>query len=174
MKKFIAANVGFDRRMAGIIEFPSYTSGELIDIFKMKMNKLVMNYPPEMLAQTSVVLAMNKELKGERFGNAGTVENVVEELSKRMSSRLVHEKRLGDKKALTQAESDDLPCEKFCRLPLGELPPLERMRWVTNDGKEVTCDKLSGKGEFPSLSQESVEILRHIIAERKIVDFEED
>ncbi len=172
MKEFIAANPGFDRRMAGIIEFPSNTSGELVDIFKMKMKKLAFVPSPEMLGHVSVIMAINKELKQERFGNAGTVENLVEDLSKKMSQRLDKANTLDNKLALSSCGVEDLPSEKFAKLPLSELPPLSSLTWIDGQGKEVASKDLRLSGEFPNLSERSMTAIRELILKRSLVDIE--
>jgi stage V sporulation protein K len=172
MKDFIAANPGFDRRLAGIIEFPPNTSGELVDIFKMKMKKYSMDYSPAMLGYVSAILAINKELKQERFGNAGTVENLVEDLSKRMSQRIDREGLIGSKKALIEATLQDLPSEIFAKLSISELPDIDSLRWVDASGKEFRYNEIDPKNEFPNLSENSLELLREVVRQHSLVDIE--
>jgi stage V sporulation protein K len=170
MAEFIAANPGFDRRLAGIIELPPNSSGELVDIFKMKMKKLQLEHTPEMLAQVSVVMALHKAIKQEKFGNAGSVENFVEDLSKRMSQRLVREETLADKRALAATRLDDLPVEKYAKLPFTELPPLSELEWQDDEGRSYTFSQLPQSGNFPSLSPNSEARVRQLVEEHGLVD----
>lgn len=170
MQDFIAANPGFDRRLAGIIELPPNTSGELVDIFRAKMSKLAIRHSPEMLAQVSVVMALHKEIKQEKFGNAGTVENFVEDLSKRMSQRLDRHASLKDKDALTSASIEDLPIEKYAKIPADKLPALKELHWLSDDGKAYRLADLPQEGPFPDLSPDSEALVRGLVMKYGLVD----
>ncbi len=170
MKDFIAANPGFDRRMAGIIELPPNTSGELVQIFSSKMKKMALSYDTEMLAQVSVIMAIHKELKQERFGNAGAVENFVEDLSKQMSSRLNREGSLNDKVKLTTATAEDIPVDKYAKLPFDKLPRLTDLHWIDSEGKTYKFKDLPKDGEFPDLSPDSLELVRGLVKKHDLVD----
>ncbi len=168
MAKFIEANPGFYRRMAGIITFEPYSYGELAEIMKRKMDKLTLRYTPELLGYASVALAMNKELSQEKFGNAGTVENLVEDLTKRMSTRIVRNNLLRDKEALTKTSMEDLPTELYAGLAVSELPALAELTFIGSDGKTVHGNELTLDGEFATLSPESELRLKQLVHERKL------
>ena len=134
------------------------------------MSKLAIRHSAEMLAQVSVVMALHKEIKQEKFGNAGTVENFVEDLSKRMSQRLDRHGSLKDKDALTSASIEDLPIEKYAKIPVDKLPALKELHWLSDDGKAYRLADLPKEGAFPNLSPDSEALVRGLVMKHGLVD----
>lgn len=165
MQGFINSNKGMKRRIGAIIHFPSYSSGELIDIYKQKMEKKKFSFNQELLAEASILFTTVKLRDEKNFGNAGTVENAIDHLSMRLSCRLKAEKKLRDENAQRNPTIDDLPFERMTGLTRGDLPEISKFKWQDSEGKLLSVNELPLTGEFPNLTEESIELLRQTIAD---------
>ena len=107
MKRFIDSNPGLQSRFTRYIDFPDYTSGELVDIFKMYMRKNQYTLSPD--AEQTLRERLNYAVahKDRNFGNARYVRNIFEKAVQRQADRLGGTKNLTTEQ-LTQLTTDDL------------------------------------------------------------------
>lgn len=156
MREFMRANPGLFDRFDDFVEFPDYTSGELVDIMKLRLAKKHFRVDAEFLAASSVLFAARKAQQGETFSNGRAVRKAEEKMEMLHSVRIDSEGKLKDRESLVSPRIDDLPFEKLVKTKLSEFPPLSELRWKTEDGKEVGVKELSLDGSFPCLTEESV------------------
>ena len=107
MKRFIDSNPGLQSRFTRYIDFPDYTSGELVDIFKMYMRKNEYKLAPNAEAFLKERLDYAVAHKDRNFGNARYVRNVFEKAVQRQADRLGGTKGLSTEQ-LTQLTVEDL------------------------------------------------------------------
>jgi stage V sporulation protein K len=168
MEAFMNTNKGMKRRIGAVIRFPSYSSGELINIFKLKMDKQKFNYSKEMCAEASILFAALKFKDGKNFGNAGTVENTVEHLSMRLSCRLKEEGKIKSEQAQRNPKAEDLPFSKMSGYERSNFPSIQELSWEDNDGNKIKVNDLDVNGKFPDLSQESLDLIEAAIKKCRI------
>jgi len=107
MKRFIDSNPGLQSRFNRYINFPDYTAGELVDIFKMYMKKnqyTIAEDAEEMLREK---LNYAVDHKDRNFGNARFVRNVFEKSIQNQANRLSGKTGLSERQ-LTEITVDDL------------------------------------------------------------------
>ena len=107
MKRFIDSNPGLQSRFTRYIDFPDYTSGELVDIFKMYMRKNQYQLSPEAEQTLRERLQYAVAHKDRNFGNARYVRNIFEKAVQRQADRLGGQKNLSSEQ-LTLLTPDDL------------------------------------------------------------------
>ena len=107
MKRFIDSNPGLQSRFNRYIDFPDYSSGELVDIFKMylKKNQYELTDEAETLLRTKMQYAVDH--KDRNFGNARFVRNVFEKCIQEQANRLEKSKNL-TRKELSELTVDDV------------------------------------------------------------------
>lgn len=105
MEHFVSANPGLRSRFPTTIEFPDYTTDELMQIVDSIGSKTRYSLTDEARAELSAVLDRTPRTKG--FGNARVARNLFESAIAHQASRLV---RLGenDESALTTLELADI------------------------------------------------------------------
>lgn len=107
MQRFIDSNPGLQSRFNRYIDFPDYSSEELVEIFKMYMKKNQYTLAPDaedyLKEQFEYVVAH----KDRNFGNARYARNVFEKSIQAQANRLAGEKNL-DKDKLTELTVEDL------------------------------------------------------------------
>jgi uncharacterized protein YjbI with pentapeptide repeats len=160
MAAFRKANSGLDSRFPVTWNFKDYTTGQMVDIFKLNLDKKHYRYTKEFLCLGSVLIAASKIQKeeGERFGNGRAVRTIFEKMTWEGSSRLVEQGILAtrDKERILAAQEVDLPIEEVLKMPREALPPLSELKWKLPDTEEeLGLDEISLDGDFPCLTKES-------------------
>ncbi|MBQ3630158.1 MAG: AAA family ATPase [Prevotella sp.] len=107
MKRFIDSNPGLQSRFTRYIDFPDYSSTELVDIFKMYMRKNEYKLAPNAEAFLKERLDYAVAHKDRNFGNARYVRNIFEKAVQRQADRLGGTKGLTTEQ-LTQLTVEDL------------------------------------------------------------------
>ena len=107
MKRFIDSNPGLQSRFNRYINFPDYTAGELVDIFKMymKKNQYTISESAEEMLREKLNYAVDH--KDRNFGNARFVRNVFEKSIQNQANRLSGKTGLSERQ-LTEITVDDL------------------------------------------------------------------
>ena len=107
MQRFIDSNPGLQSRFNRYIDFPDYSSEELVEIFKMYMKKNQYTLAPDaedyLKEQFEYVVAH----KDRNFGNARFARNVFEKSIQMQANRLEGQRNLS-KSQLTELTVDDL------------------------------------------------------------------
>jgi hypothetical protein len=86
MREFIDTNPGLQSRFARTLEFPDYTTGELVRIFDGMSGK--QQYHLDDAARAQLVTVIEAEPRGRGFGNARFVRNVFEQAVSMQAVRL--------------------------------------------------------------------------------------
>ena len=113
MEEFIdSANPGFRRRFKTFIHIEDYSASELVEIFKMqaKRSRMKITAKAEELLTKMVTDMVNA--KGENFGNAGEMTNLLEKVKDLQSERLNEEAMDG-----TEHTDDQLVTIEACDIP---------------------------------------------------------
>ncbi|MCB9991478.1 MAG: AAA family ATPase [Rhodospirillales bacterium] len=88
MNELVKSNPGLSRRFKYHMNYPDFSNEALMEIFDMNMNKWKRTITDEARTKAQAMLMDNKRRMGEHFGNAGTVENLVELLNNKLSLKL--------------------------------------------------------------------------------------
>ena len=88
MEKLIKSNPGLSRRFKYHMNFPDFPISDLMGIFDLNMKRHHREITPEARAMAEAMLVQNKTAMGQHFGNAGTVENLVDLLKNKLSKTL--------------------------------------------------------------------------------------
>jgi uncharacterized protein YjbI with pentapeptide repeats len=158
MSVFLKSNSGLESRFPFTVQFDDYTTGQMIDILKLNLDKKHYRYSKEFLCMASVLIAACKIKAGERFGNGRAVRTIFEKMTWQGSSRLVEEGILAtrDRDKILAAEPADLPYDEVIKMPPSALPGLSELRWKKPGSEgEVGIDEVGLDGEFPCLTKES-------------------
>lgn len=78
MDQLIRSNPGLTRRFKNTVNFKDFHMPELMEIFDNNLSRRSMKVDDDAREQVQKILGELKTLKGKDFGNAGTVENVVD------------------------------------------------------------------------------------------------
>lgn len=106
MQTFINSNPGLQSRFNRYINFPDYTTNEMIQIFEMLANKYHYTIDSSMkTALASYIDAAYRQNRGH-FGNARFVRNLFEKCLENQANRVAQQSNSGDISLLTAA---DLP-----------------------------------------------------------------
>ena len=89
MAQFIASNPGLRSRFGTIIEFPDYTTSELLEIFTVFTTSQQVDCPPDVLAAVGDYIASTPG--GGSAGNARYVRVLFERMTARMARRAVED-----------------------------------------------------------------------------------
>jgi len=104
MKEFLDSNAGLPRRFARTVEFPDYNNDELVEVFRLKAEKMGLTLADEVL---DTVRATLPKRRPEGFGNAGVMQNLLEASIENLSLRLLDsadEVTLEDRRRLLPAD----------------------------------------------------------------------
>jgi len=104
MAELIDANPGLQSRFTRTIEFPDYTTDELIAIFELISGKL--RYHLDAGGREVLALVIEAEPRGRGFGNARFVRNVFEEAVGRQAERLAAVEHPTDEQLTTLTAPD--------------------------------------------------------------------
>lgn len=106
MDKFVKSNPGLKSRFSKYIHFPDYDSKELMDIFKilLEKNQYTLTSNAHILLQKYFVFLA--EHKDENFGNGRDVRNIFEQIISAQANRIVLSRNLTDKDLTTITEDD--------------------------------------------------------------------
>ncbi len=107
MKRFIDSNPGLQSRFNRYINFPDYTAGELVDIFKMYMKKNQYTISEDAEEMLSEKLTYAVDHKDRNFGNARYVRNIFEKAIQAQANRLSGKTGLSERE-LTEITREDL------------------------------------------------------------------
>lgn len=107
MKRFIDSNPGLQSRFNRYINFPDYTSKELVRIFHMYMKKNQYTISDEADDILKEKLEYAVEHKDRNFGNARYVRNVFEKSIQMQANRLEGKSNLSDRE-LTEITASDI------------------------------------------------------------------
>ncbi|MBR3142145.1 MAG: AAA family ATPase [Clostridiales bacterium] len=110
MRDFLAQNEGLRSRIAFHLNFPDYTSDELVDIMKLMCDKRQYNVTDEALESCRDIFGQASGV--ENFGNGRYVRNVLEQAIMRQSSRLITE---------AKESGEDISKDKICLLEAGDF-----------------------------------------------------
>lgn len=94
MEEFINSNSGLQSRFNRYIEFPDYTSSELMQIFSFIVKNNDYNLSEEALARISSVITDAVEHKDANFGNARFVRNLFEKIITQQANRITAESKI--------------------------------------------------------------------------------
>lgn len=86
MRTFLERNEGLKSRIPYWVDFPDYTTNELVEIFKMMINERGFSVSDDVLTDTALIFDKVRHL--ENFGNGRYVRNLVEDAIKNQSVRL--------------------------------------------------------------------------------------
>ena len=88
MQRFIGSNPGMPRRFDQTIEFRDYTGPELTQIFRNMAAAVPVRLDADADAQVGAFFDKMYATRGNRFGNAGTVRNTLQDALGRMRDRI--------------------------------------------------------------------------------------
>ncbi len=105
MSELVKSNPGLSRRFKYHMNYPDFSIDNLMDIFDLNVQRYNREITPAARAKAQAMLAANKQSMGEHFGNAGTVENLVELLNNKLSLQLENDGTLDEYESLKSANS---------------------------------------------------------------------
>ena len=121
MQQFMDSNPGLKSRFPITVEFPNYTLGELIKIFKMFCDENTIKVNNELLERVRAEFRIEIVKKRHNFGNARMVRNYFEKMTMNQANRLVLGNTLGEND-VTMFTMDDLPS---CGISRSYIPKYE-------------------------------------------------
>lgn len=80
MNKLLESNPGFKRRIGAELIFEDYTPDQLFQIAIQKIRKIGLQFSDEIMEQIEIILTNLFNTKDANFGNAGTVEKLIQEI----------------------------------------------------------------------------------------------
>lgn len=108
MQQFMESNPGLRSRFPITVEFPDYSSEELLKIFKKFCSDNSFNVSPEILDRVKAAFKTEAAKRKNNFGNARMVRNYFEKMIMNHANRLVVDNMLGIND-ITSFSIDDLP-----------------------------------------------------------------
>lgn len=88
MQRFLRSNQGLRSRFNKFIDFPDYSSDELVEIFKRIILKYDYSINEDAFKAVSKIILDLKEKKGDAFANARDVRNLFEQIVTRQAIRI--------------------------------------------------------------------------------------
>jgi SpoVK/Ycf46/Vps4 family AAA+-type ATPase len=92
MDEFINSNPGLKRRFATEVIFEDYTPDELMAIFRQRISQVQGSISTPLEPALENLFIQLYEERDDKFGNAGTVENLFNAIDNRRSQRVAHQK----------------------------------------------------------------------------------
>lgn len=106
MKKFIDSNPGLQSRFNRYINFPDYTTSEMIQIFEKMAEKYHYVVDESMKSALATYIDTKLNLHEEHFGNARFVRNLFEKCLENQANRIASQANSND---LSSLKKEDLP-----------------------------------------------------------------
>lgn len=106
MKKFIDSNPGLQSRFNRYINFPDYTTSEMIQIFEKMAEKYHYIVDESMKSALATYIDAKLNLHEEHFGNARFVRNLFEKCLENQANRIASQANSND---LSSLKKEDLP-----------------------------------------------------------------
>ena len=107
MREFMFSNPGLQSRFPMTIEFPDYSTEELIQIFKMYCKENSFSIDAALLERVKAVFKAEAARRRENFGNARMVRNYFEKMVMNQANRLVEDNTL-DRQDVMEFTIDDI------------------------------------------------------------------
>ena len=107
MDKFYESNPGLSSRIANHIDFPDYTTEELLKIAKLMLEEQQYQLTPD--AEGALEKYINKRKEKPLFANARSVKNALDRARMRQANRIFESRgQILTKKELVNIEADDI------------------------------------------------------------------
>jgi len=107
MDKFYESNPGLSSRIANHIDFPDYSTDELVQIAKLILQEQQYRLTPD--AESALVQYINKRREQPLFANARSVKNALDRARMRQANRIFDSRgQVLTKKELVNLEASDL------------------------------------------------------------------
>ena len=107
MDKFYESNPGLSSRIANHIDFPDYTTNELLKIAKMMLEE--QQYQLTLHAETALIDYINKRKEKPLFANARSIKNALDRARMRQANRIFDSRgQVLTKKELVNIEAQDI------------------------------------------------------------------
>lgn len=136
MEDFLDSNPGLRRRIGNTVKFEDFNPEELLEIFLQHIEKYELTYSLEFLEMIKTILTDIYETKDESFGNAGEVENLIQQILENHALRV-------DKNDL---DENVLPLEKI------DIPSKYSYLFKLEDPEEELSKQLKELDEIIGLS----------------------
>ena len=154
MNELVKSNPGLSRRFKYHMNYPDFKPEELMEIFDLNIEKLGRNITGAARQKAEEMLVANKQAMGEHFGNAGTVENLVELLSNKLSLELENDGTL-DKVEKLRSEGKPVPQDLRDKLvtitpEIVEQTQLQGKRAISVSSGNIDASELGRKRDIPT------------------------
>jgi probable Rubsico expression protein CbbX len=107
MDKFYESNPGLSSRIANHIDFPDYTTDELLKIAKMMLEEQQYQLTPD--AENALIQYINKRKEKPLFANARSIKNALDRARMRQANRIFDSRgQVLTKKELVNIEAQDI------------------------------------------------------------------
>jgi Xaa-Pro aminopeptidase len=107
MDKFYESNPGLSSRIANHIDFPDYTTEELLKIAKMMLEEQQYQLTPD--AETALIQYISKRKEQPLFANARSIKNALDRARMRQANRIFDSRgQVLTKKELVNIEAQDI------------------------------------------------------------------
>nr|YP_009237324.1 putative rubisco expression protein [Wildemania schizophylla]AKS28371.1 putative rubisco expression protein [Wildemania schizophylla] len=116
MDKFYESNPGLSSRVANHVDFPDYTSGELLQIAKMMIQEQQYCFTEE--ADKTLLEYTERRMKQPYFANARSIRNAIDRARMRQANRIF----ASGEKILTKADLVTIEAEDILKSRLFSLP----------------------------------------------------
>nr|YP_009244747.1 CbbX [Pyropia pulchra]AMK96989.1 CbbX [Pyropia pulchra] len=116
MEKFYESNPGLSSRVANHVDFPDYTSNELLQIAKMMIEEQQYCFTEE--ADKTLLEYTERRMKQPYFANARSIRNAIDRARMRQANRIF----ASGEKVLTKADLVTIEAEDILKSRLFSLP----------------------------------------------------
>lgn len=116
MEKFYESNPGLSSRVANHVDFPDYTSDELLQIAKMMIEEQQYCFTEE--ADKTLLEYTERRMKQPYFANARSIRNAIDRARMRQANRIF----ASGEKVLTKADLVTIEAEDILKSRLFSLP----------------------------------------------------